>query len=77
MGHKLLISVWLIVGCFAVQAADTLRLDYFHSGNATEEMFSLDELVVEPLPWPGNPRQPIDQLKRGKYLLEVCWRPHH
>ena len=33
---------------------DTLRLDYYHTGSATEEVFSLDQLVVEPMPWPGG-----------------------
>ena len=32
----------------------TMRVDYFHSGNHEFEMFSLDQVVVEPLPWPGN-----------------------
>ena len=33
----------------------TFRVDYFHTGSGAEELFSLDRLVVEPLPWPGNP----------------------
>ncbi len=52
----------------------TLRLDYFHTGSASEEIFSLDRLVVEPLPWPGNPDRPIDDTNLGKYLFEV-WEP--
>ncbi len=31
----------------------TLRLDYFHTGNASEERFELDELVLEAA-WPGR-----------------------
>ncbi len=27
--------------------------------------------MIEPLAWPGNPRQPFDTLLRGKYLYEV------
>ena len=49
----------------------TLRLDYFHTGSASEEIFSFDRLVVEPLPWPGNPDRPIDDTNLGKYLFEV------
>ncbi len=49
----------------------TLRLDYYHTGTATEETFSLDRLVVEPLPWPGNPARPLDDTNSGKYLFEV------
>ena len=41
----------------AAQPPPTMRVDYFHSGNANEERFSLDRIVVEPLPWPGNPAQ--------------------
>src|SRR5439155_11457709 len=49
----------------------TMRLDYYHTGNATEERFSLDRVVVEPLPWPGNPDRPIDDTNRGKYFFEI------
>ena len=48
----------------------TLRLDYFHTGNATEERFALDSLAVEG-PWPGNPRRPVDDTNLGRYLFEV------
>ena len=49
----------------------TFRVDYFHTGTATEEHFSLDKLVLEPLAWPGNPSRPIDDTNLGKYLFEV------
>ncbi len=49
----------------------TMRLDYYHTGNATQELFSIDRVVLEPLPWPGNPAQPIDNSNLGKYLFEV------
>jgi hypothetical protein len=49
----------------------TMRVDYYHTGNAKEERFSLDRVVLEPLPWPGNPARPIDTTNRGKYLFEV------
>jgi hypothetical protein len=49
----------------------TFRVDVFHTGNATEERYALDRLVVEPLPWPGNPDRPVDDLNLGKYLFEV------
>jgi len=50
----------------------TMRLDYFHSGNDKTEMFSLDQVVIEPLPWTGNMHQPIDRTSRGKYLFEIA-----
>jgi len=52
-------------------AVMTMRVDYYHTGNATQEHFSLDRVVVEPLPWPGNPAKPIDTQDRGKYFFEV------
>ena len=48
----------------------TLRLDYFHTGNANEERLSLDGVVREG-PWPGNPARPIDDTNLGKYRFEV------
>lgn len=54
-----------------VAAPQTLRVDYFHSGNSKTELYSLDRVVVEPLPWPGNPDLPIDETGLGKYLFEV------
>ena len=55
----------------AAEPPATLRLDYFHTGSASEEIFSLDRLVVEPLPWPGNPDRPVDDTGLGKYRFEV------
>jgi hypothetical protein len=50
----------------------TMRVDYYHTGNAKEERFALDRIVLEPLAWPGNPSQPIDGTNRGKYFFEVA-----
>ncbi len=55
----------------AYAAPRTLRIDYFHTGNADTELFSLDQVVLEPLPFPGNLQQPVDSLLRGKYLFEA------
>jgi IgA peptidase M64/peptidase M64-like protein len=49
----------------------TMRLDYYHTGNATQEMFSVDRVVNEPLPWPGDPARGIDNSNLGKYFFEV------
>ena len=49
----------------------TMRLDYYHTGNDKEERFSLDRIVVEPLPWAGNAAKPFDHTDRGKYMFEV------
>ena len=52
----------------------TMRVDYFHTGNASEERLSLDRVVIEPLPWSGNPRRAIDDTNLGKYFFEVVDR---
>src|SRR6476660_4776298 len=54
-----------------LQATETMRVDYYHSGNAEREMFSLDRVVIEPLPWPGDLSQAIDNSYLGKYFFEV------
>jgi hypothetical protein len=58
----------------AEPAPRTLRVDYFHTGNAREQLFALDRVVVEPLPWPGSPAQTIDDTNLGKYRFEVIDR---
>ena len=55
----------------AAAAAQTMRVDYYHSGNDKQESFSLDRVVIEPLPWPGNPKRPLDTTNSGKYFFEV------
>ncbi|HLL05651.1 MAG TPA: IgA Peptidase M64 [Myxococcaceae bacterium] len=61
----------LLASSASAAAPRTFRVDYFHTGNATEERFSLDRLVLEPLAWPGNPARPVDETNLGKYLFEV------
>jgi hypothetical protein len=55
----------------AAGAPRTMRLDYYHTGNSAEEVFSLDRVAVEPLAWPGNPRRAADDTNLGKYFFEV------
>ena len=63
-------TVLLVLSATAF-AADTMRVDYYHTGDASQEIFSLDRVVIEPLPWPGNASQAIDTSNLGKYLFEV------
>jgi hypothetical protein len=65
--------VLLFICCsiFTFAAPNTMRLDYYHTGNSQQEMFSLDRVVIEPLPWPGNPAKNIDDSNLGNYLFEV------
>ena len=67
-----LFLAFLFPSTYAVaQAPATLRVDFFHSGNHETEMFSLDQVVYEPLPWTGNMQRPVDETLRGKYLFEI------
>jgi hypothetical protein len=50
----------------------TMRVDYYHTGNDKEERFSLDRILIEPLPWPGNPAARVDRTNSGKYFFEVA-----
>jgi len=49
----------------------TMRLDYYHTGNATQEFWSFDRVVIEPLPWPGDLSKTIDDTNLGNYFFEV------
>lgn len=49
----------------------TLRVDIQHSGDATREHYALERIVVEALPWPGNPARPLDDTNRGTEKFEV------
>ncbi len=75
MSSKRFLTVALTLCLFAIAAGAaaprTMRVDYYHTGNASQEMFSLDRVVIEPLPWPGNPAKSIDDTNLGKYLFEV------
>src|SRR6476659_803719 len=67
----LALSSLLLFAAVAAAATPTMRLDYYHTGDATSEVFSIDRVVIEPLPWPGHPSQEIDSSNLGKYLFEV------
>ncbi len=55
----------------AAGPSPTVRVDYYHSGNAESEMFSLHQVVIEPLPWPGPADKLIDTSGRGYFLFQV------
>ncbi len=48
----------------------TLRLDYFHTGNSTEDSYSIDELIEEPY-WGGSKTNLLDKFNYGKYKVVV------
>jgi hypothetical protein len=71
---KYIPSALLAIVIFAsasLAAPQTMRLDYYHTGNAKQEMFSVDRVVIEPLPWPGDLNKSFDDSNLGKYSFEV------
>src|SRR5581483_1073583 len=54
----------------AAQGVRTLRVDYFHTGSASEEHFALDRVVLEGA-WPRPTDRAIDETGFGKYRFEV------
>ncbi len=72
----LLLAVLLAAPALAAEEAApetrrTLRLDYFHTGGLGAELFAVDRVVVEPLPWPGHPAGDVDPTGHGTYRFEV------
>lgn len=51
-------------------AARTMRVDYFHTGTATEEHVALDRIVADGA-WAGSRTQLIDPVNYGQYQFEV------
>ena len=51
----------------------TMRVDYFHSGTATEEHFATDRIVSDGI-WSGSKNILIDELSLGAYFFEVVDR---
>src|SRR4051812_31308401 len=64
------VSLFVFVAT-SLAATQTMRVDYYHTGDASQEVFSLDRVVIEPLPWPGDLKQAIDSSNLGRYLFEV------
>jgi len=65
------VFILFIATVCAFAAPQTMRLDYFHTGDARHETFSMDRVVIEPLPWPGDVSKSIDNTNLGKYFFEV------
>ncbi len=67
----LIASAFLVLAASTFAAPQTIRLDYYHTGDAKRELFSIDRIVIEPLPWPGDLSKAIDDTNLGKYFFEV------
>lgn len=63
---------------FSQQAVDfdkyfedkTLRIDYFHTGNDTMEIITIDKIYQYDT-WAGNPEHCIDNFNNGKYYVKI------
>ena len=64
-------ALLLAAGSAWAQAPATVRVDYQHSGNALSDHYALEQVVIEPLPWPGNLGRNIDTSERGQNKVEV------
>jgi hypothetical protein len=70
---RFLFSVLALTGGFVhAEAPATVRLDYTHSGNALSDQYAIERVLIEPLPWPGDPKQPFDNTNRGQNRVEVA-----
>jgi hypothetical protein len=70
---RLLAAASLVAGGLA-QAAQpaTIRVDYTHSGNALSDSYALEQVLIEPLPWPGDTTRNLDNTNRGQNRVEVA-----
>ena len=48
----------------------TLRIDYFHTGDSSEEFITIDRIYEEGK-WAGSPDRLIDELNYGRYCIKV------
>ncbi len=70
----MLSPVFLLAAVLAAAPAPrAMRLDYVHTGNASEERFALEGVSIEG-EWPGRLDRLIDDTNLGKYLFEVIDR---
>ena len=51
----------------------TMRLDVFHTGNARDDHFAIDQVVSDGI-WPGSKTQLIDPLEMGTCFFEILDR---
>jgi len=75
--QKLILPLMLVMLSLQVFASfdewfenKTLRIDYFHSGNATHEMYSIDQIKTEPF-WGGSHTAMIDAFQYGEYFFKA------
>jgi len=71
MNIRVVLIAILLACSTALAAPQTMRLDYYHTGNDHQQTFAVDRIVTEPLPWPGDLAKSIDDTNMGAYFFEV------
>lgn len=72
MPARLLLALILLFPALVLAATpQTMRLDYYHTGQASQQTFSVDRVVLEPLPWPGKVDGHVDSSNLGTFVFEV------
>jgi len=59
------------IGPLQASPLATMRIDYHHGGDAKAEHYALARVLVEPLPWSGNPARSVDTSNRGQNKFEI------
>lgn len=67
----LIAGALILASNLACAAPATLRVDYIHSGSAKADAYAIERVVIEPLPWPGDPARTLDDTNRGSNKVEV------
>ena len=60
-----------VQGATVAPAPGTWRLDFYHTGGKSTEVFAVDRVVIEPLAWPDADDNRIDRTMFGSYRFEV------
>jgi hypothetical protein len=74
----ILIFAMLLAPLASAQAIDfadyfedaTMRIDYFHTANATCDEIALDQICVNDT-WAGNPNRLLPPMENGRYAIKV------
>jgi hypothetical protein len=74
---KIILPALMLIASFQAFASfdqwfenKTLRIDYYHTGNSKQEMYSIDQLRTEPF-WGGSHKTLVDTLNYGEYYFKV------
>jgi hypothetical protein len=66
-----LVTLLVIGAAGAQEPPRTWRVDFFETGGPSTEVYSLDRIVVEPLPWPDRVAPTVTAGRTGNYRYDV------